>query len=152
MTLGELIPVRLGMLGRTPRTRHRAIDEVDRQIALRVGADLLIKGLHVQLADQEAAHAKTVNRIDARHAETVRLLEQQIADLEHRLNIACQATAAADQTQEIDPGVVARICGRPVPLHLSPMANPANVPSWALLGDPDCAPNPPCDLPEGDWR
>ncbi|MCX5522646.1 hypothetical protein OG342_07175 [Streptomyces bobili] len=132
MTLGELLPVGLGMLTRTPRTRHRAIDEVDRQKALRVGADLRIKALVVQLDDQEAAHAETIARIDARHAETVRLLEQQIADLERRLAIACQATAAADQTQEIDPKVIARICGQPVPLHLSPMANPAHVPAWAV--------------------
>lgn len=134
MTLGELLPIRLGMLARTPRTRHRAIDEVDRQKALRVGADLRIKALGVQLEDQEAAHAETVARIDARHAETVAGLEQQIADLERRLAIACQANAAADQTQEIDPEVVARICGRPVPLFEAPFAttDPGRVaPSWA---------------------
>lgn len=134
MTLGELLPIRLGMLARTPRTRHRAIDEVDRQKALRLGADLYIKALTVQMQDAEAEHAETIARIDARHAEVVAGLEQQIADLEHRLNIACQATAAADQTQEIDPEVVARICGRPIPLHQAPFAtvDPGSVsPSWA---------------------
>lgn len=135
MTLGELLPVRLSHFARTPRTRHRAIDEVDRQKALRVGADLRIKALTVQLEDQETAHAEVIARIDARHAEVVAGLEQQIADLEHRLTIACQATAAADQTQEIDAAVVARICGQPIPLYQAPFAttDPAHVPSWAKV-------------------
>lgn len=134
MTFAHLMPVRLGMLARTPRTRHRAVDEVDRQKALRVGADLRIKALVVQLEDAEARHAETVARIDERHAEVVAGLERQVADLERRLDIACQATAAADQTQEIDPDVVARICGRPIPLHEAPFAttDPGRVsPSWA---------------------
>jgi hypothetical protein len=136
MTLAGLLPVRLGVLTRTPRTRHRAIDEVERQKALRVGADLRIKALGVQLDDQAREHADTVARIDARHAETVAGLERQVADLEHRLGIACQASAAADQTQEIDPEVVKRMTAQrvPVPLHQAPFetTDPGCVrPSWA---------------------
>jgi hypothetical protein len=62
MTLGELLPVRLGMLARTPRTRHRAIDEVDRQKALRVGADLLVRTQRVQLNDLELKLAASGSR------------------------------------------------------------------------------------------
>lgn len=134
MTLPGLLPVRLAFFDRpAPRTRHRAVDEIDRQIALRVGADLLIEALRVQLDDQAREHADTVARIDARHAETVAGLERQVADLEHRLAIACQASAAADQTQEIDPEVVKRITAPPVPLHQAPFAttDPGRVrPSW----------------------
>lgn len=134
MTLPGLLPVRLGVFTRTPRTRHRAIDEVERQKALRVGADLRIKALVVQLSDAEARHADTVARIDARHAETVAGLERQVADLERRLAIACQASAAADQTQEIDPEAVKRLTAQPVPLYRAPFAStdPGRVrPSWA---------------------
>ena len=86
------------------------------------------------LEDLKRQHAETVARIDARHAEIVTGLERQLADLEHRLGIACRATAAADQTQEIDPEAVKRMLGRPVPLHQAPFAttDPGRVrPSWA---------------------
>lgn len=103
MSLADLLPVRLGLIDRRPpRTRHRAIDEVDRQIALRAGADLLIKALRLQLDDQAREHADTVARIDARHAETVRGLEQQIADLQRRLDVGVKAEHVVAETQEID--------------------------------------------------
>ncbi|MDF2707041.1 MAG: hypothetical protein K0R62_2693 [Nonomuraea muscovyensis] len=126
MTLTGLLPVR--------RTRHRAVDEVGRLKFLLFGANLCIRGMRVQLDDQACEHAETVARIDARHAETVAGLERQVADLEHRLGIACQASAAADQTQEIDPEVVKRMTGPPVPLHQAPFAvtDPGHVrPAWA---------------------
>jgi hypothetical protein len=123
MSLADLLPVRLGLFDRrVPRTRHRAIDEVDRQLALRAGADLLIKGLRVQLDDQAREHEETVARIDARHAETVRGLEQQIADLQHRLDVGVKAEHVIAQTQEIPADEVRRMCAKPVPLHHSPQA------------------------------
>jgi cell division protein FtsB len=78
MTLGELLPIRLGMLARAPRTRHRAVDEVDRQKALRVGADLRIKALVVQLDDLERKLAATATR----QAEAEELVVQQQADID----------------------------------------------------------------------
>jgi chromosome segregation ATPase len=57
-------------------------------------------------------------------------LQRELADTRKRMKVSALAETAATETQEIDPEVVARICGRPVPLHLSPMANPANVPAW----------------------
>jgi hypothetical protein len=78
MTLGELLPVRLGLLTRTPRTRHRAIDEVDRQKALRVGADLRIKALGVQLDDAEAVRAWTAAQL----AEAEEIVVKQQADVD----------------------------------------------------------------------
>ncbi|MEU3613423.1 hypothetical protein ABZ725_14065 [Streptomyces sp. NPDC006872] len=162
MTFAELTPVRLAMFARHGRTRHRAVDEVDRLKFLLFGANLCIGGMHIQLDDQKRRHAETIARIDERYTEIIAGLEEKAADLERRLNIACQATAAADQTQEIDTATVARICAKPVPLHQAPMAattDPGRVPpSWALKEQPQLAsseadiPNPPYDLPEGDWR
>ena len=137
MTFADLLPVRFGFLDRSARPgqtarKHRAIDEVERQRILRAGADLLIKGLRLQLEEQAGKHADAIARIDARHAETVRGLEQQVADLERRLRVACQANAAADQTQEIDPEIVRRICVQP--LYEAPFAttDPGRIrPSWA---------------------
>lgn len=127
MSFTDLLPVRIGLLDRRPRVvrKHRAIDEVDRQKQLRAGADLLINGLRLQLAEQEAEHAAVVARIDKRYAEAIRGLEQQVTDLERRLQIGVLASAAADQTQPI-PVIT------PVPLHQSPMArrNPGHVPGW----------------------
>jgi hypothetical protein len=126
VTLTDYLP-RLSRFERTARkpkrTRHRAVDEVTRQKALRTGADLLIKGLRLQLEEQEAAHAAVIARIDERHGEIVRGLEQQLAELKWRLGIACQASAAADQTQEIPAEVVRQLCIQPVPLHQAPFAS-----------------------------
>ena len=146
MTLAQLIPVRFGLFERpVSKARHSAPAEVEHLRMKLQWANSLIKTQQVQIDDAEhqrktdldalrGEHTEVIDRIDARHAETVDGLQQQIADLERRLNIACQATAAADQTQEIDPDVVARICGRPVPLFEAPFAttDPGRVsPSWA---------------------
>jgi hypothetical protein len=134
VSLTDYLP-RLSPFDRTARkpkrTRHRAVDEVARQKALRTGADLLIKGLHLQLNEQAAKHAEVIARIDARHGEIVRGLEQQLAELKWRLGIACQASAAADQTQEIPAEVVRQLCVQPVPLHQAPFAStsPGQVPA-----------------------
>ncbi|MFE0845332.1 hypothetical protein [Streptomyces rochei] len=135
MSFTDLLPVRIGLLDRpVRRQRHRAIDEVDRQLALRAGADLLIKGLRLQLTDQEARHADTIARIDARHAEIVEGLERQIADLERRLQVGVLAESAAAKTQELPVDEIRRHCAKPVPLHQAPFAttDPAHVPAWAL--------------------
>ncbi|MFR9796576.1 hypothetical protein ACL02U_11830 [Streptomyces sp. MS06] len=102
MTLTEYLP-RLGALDRRPKLarKHRAADEIERQRVLRAGAELLIKGLQQQLADQAADHAATVSRIDARHAATVRELERQVAELQRRLRVGALAEAAAARTQEL---------------------------------------------------
>jgi hypothetical protein len=93
MTLGELLPVRLGMLTRTPRTRHRAIDEVDRQKALRVGADLRIKALCVQLDDAEAVRAWTAARLAEAEEIVVKLQADAIELAEERDQLAEELAA-----------------------------------------------------------
>ena len=117
MTFADLLPVRIGLLDRAsrPARKHRAPDEVDRLRFLLFGANLCIRGLRLQLDDQASEHAEVVARIDARNAETVRGLEQQIADLKHRLDIRTWAEAAAERTQEMAVIV-------PVPLHQAPFA------------------------------
>jgi hypothetical protein len=146
VSLTDHLP-RLGLMDRPARrprrTRHRAIDEVERQKALRAGADILIQGLRLQLEDQEAAHAEVVARIDARHGEIVRGLEQQIADLQRRLDIRTFAEAAAAKTQEIDVrSLQERFASGPVrALHSSPQARTgaAHVPGWVKDEQPDPA-------------
>lgn len=98
-----LLPVRIGRTDRPTRhPRHRAIDKAERLEILLAGAHALIKGLRLQLDDQAAEHADTVARIDARHAETVRGLQQQITDLERRLDVGVLAEHVIARTQEID--------------------------------------------------
>lgn len=126
MSLADLLPVRLNL---RPARKHRAIDELERQRALRAGADLLIRGLRLQLDEQERRHMEVIARIDARHAEIVEGLERQVAELEHRLNVASLAESAAATTQEIPIEEIRRHLV--VPLHESPLANPAHVPAWA---------------------
>lgn len=102
MTLTTYLP-RIGRPTRRPRhPQHRAVDEVDRQLALRAGADLLIKALRLQLEEQEARHAETIARIDERHGEIVRGLERQVRELQRRLDVRVLAEAAATKTQEFD--------------------------------------------------
>jgi hypothetical protein len=125
MTLADLLPVRFGLFDRAGRhPQHRATDEVDRLKFLLYGANLLIGGLRVQLDDQEREHADTVARIDARHAETVRGLEQQIADLQRRLDVGVKAEHVIAATQEIDVRPLRdRFTDGPVrSLHHSPQA------------------------------
>lgn len=74
----------------------------------------------------EKALTETVARIDKRHGEVVEDLEQQLAALHRRLDIACKAETAVTKTQPIP------IITPVVPLHQSPLANPAHVPATAL--------------------
>ena len=102
MTLTTYLP-RLGLLDRvTRKPKHRASDEVERLRHRLAGADLLLAGYRVQLDDKDREHAETIARIDERHAETVRGLEQQVRDLQWRLDIACKAETAVAKTQELD--------------------------------------------------
>ena len=145
MSIASLLPVRIGLFDRTARKpkwpQHRAVDEVERQKAMRSGADLLIRGLRLQLDEQEAKHAEVIARIDARHGEIVRGLEQQIADLERRLNVGVLAEAAAAKTQEIDVrSLRERFASGPVrALHSSPQARAGatHVPGWVKDAQPD---------------
>ena len=146
MSITTYLP-RLGLLERAHRKprhpQHRAVDEIERQKTLRAGADLLIKGLRLQLAEKEAEHAEVVARIDARHAEVVRGLEQQVADLERRLDVGVLAESAAAKTQEIDVrSLQERFADGPVlALHSSPQARrgASHVPGWVKDQQPDPA-------------
>jgi predicted nucleic acid-binding Zn-ribbon protein len=137
VSFADLMPIRIGILDRPRKQRHRAIDEVDRQRALRYGADLLIKSLQLQLTDQEAEHAEIIARIDERHAEIVEGLEQQIADLKRRLAVGVLAESAATKTQELSIAEIRQHCVTPVPLHQAPFAttNPGRTPAWARCDD-----------------
>ncbi|MFF2383675.1 hypothetical protein [Streptomyces sp. NPDC058108] len=140
MSITAYLP-RLGLFGqpaRRPRhPQHRAVDKVERQQILRAGADLLIKGLRLQLVDQETRHAETIARIDARHAEVVEGLEAQIANLEHRLKVGVLAENVVVKTQELSLEEIRKHCV--MPLHQAPFAtvDPGRVtPSWAVVDEP----------------
>jgi hypothetical protein len=122
MTLTDLLPVRIAWRDR-PTGKHRESDAIDLLQCKLAGAQLLIKGLRLQLEDAEDRHAETIARIDERHGEVVRGLEQQIAELERRLNVGVLAETAVTQTQSIP--VITPV----MPLHQSPQAKAA--PSWA---------------------
>ncbi|MEV7034544.1 hypothetical protein AB0N99_30485 [Streptomyces sp. NPDC093272] len=144
MSIVAYLP-RLGLFDRTVRRarhpQHRAVDEVERQKILRVGADFLIKGLQLQLEEQAAEHHKVIARIDARHAEVVEGLEAQIAELERRISIGVLAESVVTETQELSVEEIHRHCVKP--LYEAPFAtvNPGRVtPSWART---DTAPATP---------
>lgn len=69
-----------------------------------------------QMRMQRDEHAATIQRIDELHAQTVEALEAQLTEANRRLGIACQANAAADQTQEIDVSAL-RAATQVIPLH-----------------------------------
>jgi hypothetical protein len=130
----SLLPIRISHFKRDrPTGKRREDDTVDLLQCKLIGAQLLIKGLRLQLDDQDHKHAETVRRIDERHGEVVRGLEDQIAELERRLDIRTFAEAAAAQTQPIQ--VITPV----LPLHQAPFAttNPGRVPpSWAAADEP----------------
>jgi hypothetical protein len=138
MSITDLMPIRISLRDK-PTGKRRGDDAVDLLQCKLIGAQLLIKGLRLQLDDQDREHEATIARIDERHGEVVRGLEEQIAELERRLGVACQANAAADLTQEIDTRDLQQrfATGRVVALQHSPQAatDPAHVPSWAVRDD-----------------
>ncbi|MER5584056.1 hypothetical protein ABT090_20790 [Streptomyces asoensis] len=92
-----------------------------------------VTALEQELAQEKRGRATAEAEVETRD-RWIKDLKRELDDVQHRLDVACQATAAADQTQEIDPDAVARICGRPVPLYEAPFAtvDPGRVrPSWA---------------------
>lgn len=142
MTLTDLLPVRIGLRDK-PTGKRRQDDAVDLLQCKLIGARLLIKGLRLQLDDQAHEHAETIARIEARHGETVRGLEAQVARLERQLEIGVLAEAAAAQTQEMEIPADLRerfAEGPVVALNQTPMArrSPGHVPGWVK----DQQPNP----------
>ncbi|MFI6491271.1 hypothetical protein [Streptomyces sp. NPDC050564] len=131
MTITAYLP-RLGLFDRPARKpRHRAVDEVERlnqekeRLRLNLGwADALIATQRVQLddADRKLAGERQRRKIAERQRDqaeaVIRLRDQRIADLEHRLEIWGLAEAAAAQTQEIPIPVITPV----LPLHQAPMA------------------------------
>lgn len=133
MSLTDMLPIRLGFLDRTPRRpKHSAPAEVERLRGLLDGAHKLIAGLQLQLLDLEMQRDEVIARIDERHGEIVRGLENQIADLERRLDVRVLAESVVTKTQELDLEEIRQHCV--IPLHQAPFAttDPGRVrPSWA---------------------
>jgi ATP-dependent helicase YprA (DUF1998 family) len=79
-TLTDLLPVRIGLGDRThrPARKHRAVDEVTRLRSLLDGANTLIRGLQLQVAERDTALAETA----AHQAEAEELVVQQMADID----------------------------------------------------------------------
>lgn len=101
MSITDLLPIRISLRDK-PTGKRREDDGADLLQCKLIGAQLLIKGLRLQLDDKDREHEATVRRIDARHAETVRGLERELKELRERVAIACKAETAVTQTQELD--------------------------------------------------
>jgi hypothetical protein len=150
VTLTDLLPTRIGIRKR-PTGKHREADAVDLLQCKLTGAQLLIKGLRLQLDDKDFEHDEAVARIDERHSEVVRGLEDELAELQRRLDIACKAETVVTRTQEISLDEIRRHCVKPVPLHQAPFAttSPGRVPSWARTDDTQPIPVISADTAEG---
>ncbi len=121
MSLTDMLPIRLGFLDRTPRRpKHSAPAEVERLRGLLDGAHKLIAGLQLQLLDLEMQRDEVIARIDERHGEIVRGLENQIADLERRLDVRVLAESVVTKTQELSLEEIRKHCV--IPLHEAPFA------------------------------
>jgi hypothetical protein len=76
VSIANLLPIRIDLLDR-PTRKHRAVDEVSRLRAFLAGANALIRGLQLQLGEEEARHADTA----AGRAFAEQTVEQQQADI-----------------------------------------------------------------------
>lgn len=131
MTLTTLLPIRFSLRDK-PTGKRREDDTVDLLQCKVIGAQLLIKGLRLQLDDKDREHAETVRRIDERNAETVRGLKQEIADLKRRLEVRVLAEAAAAKTQELDVHAIrdnyaARVRTLPQAHCIGPVLDPGRI-------------------------
>ena len=137
MSISNLIPALRG------NGAHRAVDEVARlrddnaKLLERQAAaddffqtqDKLITGLEADvrtLKERAETAEKAVGQLEA----VVRLRDQQIDDLTRKVEVGVKAEHAVTATQ---PFTV-------LPLHQAPLANPANIPSWARGDDTDTQP------------
>ncbi|CAL9663822.1 hypothetical protein SUDANB1_07110 [Streptomyces sp. enrichment culture] len=77
MSITDLLPARISRPGR-PVRKHRAVDEVTRLRSLLDGANALIRGLQLQVADRDAALDDT----RAMQAEAEELVVKQQADID----------------------------------------------------------------------
>ncbi|MFE0470570.1 hypothetical protein ACFW2V_02990 [Streptomyces sp. NPDC058947] len=77
MSITDLLPARISRPAR-PARKHRAVDEVTRLRALLDGANALIRGLQLQVADRDAALHETRTM----QAEAEELVVKQQADID----------------------------------------------------------------------
>lgn len=63
----------------------------------------------------------------------IRLRDQEITDLERKVAVGVKAEHVIAKTQPIP--VITPV----IPLHRSPLANPAHMPAWAVTSQPDPA-------------
>lgn len=93
----------------------------------RMEGDFDQAAIDLSAALEDLALARTeIRQLEA----AVELRDQQIEDLERKVDIGIKAEAAAARTQEI-PVIT------PVPLHRAPMAatSPVHVPAWAVADE-----------------
>jgi hypothetical protein len=85
-----------------------------------------------QLTSERDELAAAVERMDERHGKEMRGMKVNLTEMARRLELR----SAVAQTQELSLDEIRRHCTTPVlPLHESPLANPASpahVPSWAV--------------------
>lgn len=136
----SILPIRLGQLvawparKERPAPKHSAPAEVDRLRRSLTFADLLIKTQRVQLNDADRKVDDANERRDnaekaLRQAEaTIRLRDHTITELRRKLDVGVKAEHVIAKTQELSVEEIQRHCV--MPLHQSPLADPAHVPAW----------------------
>ncbi|MEH0552523.1 hypothetical protein [Streptomyces sp. B21-101] len=83
--------------------------------------DRRVTALEADLAAEK--RARTVAEADvAVRDRWIADLQRELADARKRMKVSALAETAATETQEIDPEVVAQVCGRPIPLYQAPFA------------------------------
>jgi len=81
----------------------------------------------------EKERRENAERALAQAEDAIRLRDRRIADLERRVDVGVKAEHVIAKTQELPVEEIRRHCV--MPLHQSPLANPAHVPAWASKGD-----------------
>ncbi|MEV7364306.1 hypothetical protein [Streptomyces sp. NPDC091299] len=124
--------------------KRRAVDKVEelrednaRLLDRQLAADDFFALLMQDRDDLAAALSKAEKRVEIlakelKQAEAaIRLRDQENAQLRQRIAVGVKAEHVIARTQEIPVEEIRRHC-TPVPLHQSPLADPAHVPAWAV--------------------
>jgi hypothetical protein len=111
--------------GKTPWQLVQTIGRLERE-ADENTCQMVAMATEVDDANERADNAE---KALAQAEETIRLRDQRITELLRRLDVAVKAEHVIAKTQELSVEEIRRHCV--MPLHQSPLADPAHVPGMA---------------------